>query len=492
MHLQKNHPTGKKMKKDKLGKILLNNPLPLFFLLFVISICIVLEILSLKLINNFFIIPLFIFISESILRLFLYLCYGKNYIYRFIPFFIRDDKKCGFKYKKGANTKEIDFPIYDRFVFPPNIEIPTNKKANYSERIFFSTDLNGLRNTNNNIKKNSKYLKIICSGGSTTAGQGINDNETWPSRLESKLNKKGISAKVFNAGVHGYDSFQELENLKNNLIKLKPNILILHQGWNEEFEFSALGAGKRFRPNHARRYFEKWYFFSNNIPYFPRKLLVFTLLLRYFRRLICLKNNMSFSNKARWKVLLDDRYLKNWYDNIWEISKVCKKNNIRLFLTNYPCLVDLNDKSDDREVYTTNSRLNYKFANYQAFSKARINEFFKIISENLYVLDGLKFSKDIKGEDRLSLFSDEIHLTAKGEELLADSICFDIQKYLKSSLEFNNNYKDFSKKIYLEKREKIGINTKILNINIRKFIESKLEVNNKKDFEISTDIYTTS
>ena len=76
------------MKKDKLGKILLNNPLPLFFLLFVISIYIVLEILSLKLINNFFIIPLFIFISEFILRLLLYLCYGKNYIYRFIPFFI--------------------------------------------------------------------------------------------------------------------------------------------------------------------------------------------------------------------------------------------------------------------------------------------------------------------------------------------------------------------------------------------------------------------
>ena len=480
------------MKKDKLGKILLNNPLPLFFLIFGISAYIVLEILSLKLINNFLIIPLFVFISEFFLRLFLYLYYGKNYIYRFIPFFIHDDRKCGFKYKKGKNTKEIDFPIYDRFVFPPNIEVPTNKKANFSKRIFFSTDVNGLRNTNINCKKNSKYLKIICSGGSTTAGQGINDNETWPSRLESKLNKKGISAKVLNAGVHGYDSFQELENLKNNLIKLKPNVLILHQGWNEEFEFSALGAGKRFRPNHARRYFEKWYFFSNNIPYFPRKLLVFTLLLRYFRRLICLKNNMSFSNRGRWQVLLDDRYLKNWYDNIWEISKVCKKHNIRLFLTNYPCLVDLNDKSNEREIYINNSRLNYKFANYQAFSKARINEFLNIISEHLDILDGLKFIREIKGEDRLNLFSDEIHLTAKGEELLAESICFDIQKYLKSPLEFKNNNKYFSKKNYLKKRAQIGINKKILNIKIRKFIESKLELKDKKDFDISTDIYTTS
>ena len=40
--------------------------------------------------------------------------------------------------------------------------------------------------------------------------------------------------------MYGYDSFQELQNLKYYLLKLNPDILILHR-WNEEFEFSALG-----------------------------------------------------------------------------------------------------------------------------------------------------------------------------------------------------------------------------------------------------------
>ena len=114
--------------------------------------------------------------------------------------------------------------------------------------------------------------------------------------------------------MHGYDSFQELQNLKNYLLQLKPDILILHQGWNEEFDFSALGCGNYFRPNHARKYFEKHYFYTNNIPFFPYKSLLAVLSFRFIRRYICLERNMSFQRKRRWNVLLDDGYIKNWFN----------------------------------------------------------------------------------------------------------------------------------------------------------------------------------
>ena len=41
-------------------------------------------------------------------------------------------------------------------------------------------------------------------------------------------------------------------------------------------------------------------------------------------------------------------------------------------------------------------------------------------------------------------------------------------------------------------RGRIGLNSKMLNIEIRKYISSKLEIDKSKEFEISTDIYTTS
>ena len=34
---------------------------------------------------------------------------------------------------------------------------------------------------------------------------------------------------------------------------------------------------------------------------------------------------MNFQRKRRWNVLLDDGYIKNWFDNLYEIYKICEK-----------------------------------------------------------------------------------------------------------------------------------------------------------------------
>ena len=320
------------------------------------------------------------------------------------------------KFKKNIDSKKLDFPIFDRDAFPPGIEIPFNKNINKEVRVKFSTDKNCLRKTPFKKNGNKKHLKIICSGGSTTAGFQVDDSETWPNMLKEKLNKSGINCDILNAGVYGYDSFQELQNIKSNLIKLKPDAIIIHQGWNEEFEFSALGTGKYFKPKHARKYLEKFFFFTNNINFFPTKSLIAVLIFRFIRRKICLEGKMSFQKKQRWNVLLNDIYIKNWFDNIFEIYKLCNKNNIRLFITNYPCLVNCNDRPLNREIYVNNSRLTNNFGNYQAFSKARINQFFLKIRKYFDVLDGSnKFNKLI-GKNRLLYFTDEIHLSKEGEK----------------------------------------------------------------------------
>ena len=342
----------------------------------------------------------------------------------------------------------------------------------------------------------SFLLKIVCSGGSTTAGCCIDDSDTWPNQLKSNLNENNLNVEVFNAGVYGYDSYQELQNFKNYLLKLKPDILILHQGWNEEFAFSMLGAGKYFRPKHARRYFEAFYFYTNNIPFFPYKSLLALLSFRHIRRYICLERNMSFQRKKRWNVLLNNGYFKNWFDNLYEIYKLCEKNNIRLLLTDYPCLVENMDTPKERKLYVENSRLTNNFANYQAFSKARIENFYSDISDYFEIIDGKSMFNKIKGIDRLEYFIDEIHLSKKGESLLAQTICKSITKILyedeNNEIKLKNSKKlSLGFKNYLNLRNNIGNNSTDLNIDIRKYIYN-LKEEKLNNISISTDLYTTS
>lgn len=484
-------------KSDKLGTLLLSNPFPFFIGLFSLSfLTLKLKFLGFINLNNLLTIVFSILITEFILRFILFCIYGKKYIYRFIPFKMVNNKKCGYRFYRNLDSEKLDFPIYDRDSFPHNFEVPVDKYKNKKNRIKFSTDQNSLRITPYKVRDKKNCLKIICSGGSTTAGCCIDDSDTWPNQLKLNLNKNNINCEVLNAGVYGYDSYQELQNFKNYILKLKPNILILHQGWNEEFAFSMLGAGKYFRPNHARRYFEAFYFYSNNIPFFPYKSLLALLSFRHIRRYICLERDMSFQRKKRWNVLLHDGYIKNWFDNLYEIYKLCQRNNVKLYLADYPCLVNNMDTPKERKIYVDNSRLTNNFASYQAFSKARIENFYNDISGYFEILDGNSMFKNIKGIDRLEYFNDEIHLSKKGESLLAQSICKSITKELSKDQSNqikskNKNKRPLEFRNYLNLKDKIGKNPSDLNIDIRKYIYN-LKEEKLNNISISTDLYTTS
>ena len=82
---------------------------------------------------------------------------------------------------------------------------------------------------------NNKTIKIFALGGSTTFGNLIGDNDTWPSHLDLMLNKNLSQPKysVFNYGRPGADVFDELALLLT-LIQFghKPDIVIFLDGLN--------------------------------------------------------------------------------------------------------------------------------------------------------------------------------------------------------------------------------------------------------------------
>lgn len=79
--------------------------------------------------------------------------------------------------------------------------------------------------------------RILTVGNSCTFGWGVEENSIWARQLETILRKqfpeKGI--KVINAGVPGYSSLQGKRYFENELLALKPNMVVIMLGWNDQW-----------------------------------------------------------------------------------------------------------------------------------------------------------------------------------------------------------------------------------------------------------------
>ena len=79
-------------------------------------------------------------------------------------------------------------------------------------------------------------VRIAAIGDSHTYSAAVFDTEqTWPSRLEQRLNQGEIPARVrvLNFGVPGYNTAQELEVLRTKALLLNPSLIILQHTIND-------------------------------------------------------------------------------------------------------------------------------------------------------------------------------------------------------------------------------------------------------------------
>lgn len=72
--------------------------------------------------------------------------------------------------------------------------------------------------------------KIVVLGGSTTDGN-LFWFKSWPEILFEQLNKKNIT--IYNGGVSGYTSGQELLKFIRDVLPLKPDMVIVFDGYND-------------------------------------------------------------------------------------------------------------------------------------------------------------------------------------------------------------------------------------------------------------------
>jgi len=113
----------------------------------------------------------------------------------------------------------------------------------------------GMRGPERSAEKPPGIFRILCLGGSTTFGTACTSDETtYPAQLERLLNESpppGITYEVWNCGVSGYTTAEDMVNLSLRLLAYDPDAILLYEGGNDARPVVSSG----FKPDytHIRR-----------------------------------------------------------------------------------------------------------------------------------------------------------------------------------------------------------------------------------------------
>ena len=141
---------------------------------------------------------------------------------------------------------EVTVRIFDKEDYLAGIYSEINSTYPYPYRVYgtepfyrsdaLNTNSIGLRGKKEYEPETDKY-RVIILGGSAVFGYGAisSDENTIPANLEKLLNEKieGEKFEVINAGQGFYESTSELMFYLTDLLQLKPNLVILLDGFND-------------------------------------------------------------------------------------------------------------------------------------------------------------------------------------------------------------------------------------------------------------------
>lgn len=105
----------------------------------------------------------------------------------------------------------------------------------------------GFRGAERTVAKPAGTKRIIALGSYQTFGHGVNDDQTFPARLEQELNHLDRKKKyeVWNGGRHSDTAIVALARLKHEIFSYSPDLLIIDYGfvdplvWSDDLMLSA-------------------------------------------------------------------------------------------------------------------------------------------------------------------------------------------------------------------------------------------------------------
>lgn len=133
--------------------------------------------------------------------------------------------------KEYKSVNERDFDV--KFVNKPDYEYRIDNRFRSGRVRINSLNLRCERELP--ARKLDGELRILCLGDSCTFGIGVDQDQTYPAQLENLLRKtQGKSSyRVYNGGCSAYTSFNVLRFLETRGPKIKPDLVIIAVGYND-------------------------------------------------------------------------------------------------------------------------------------------------------------------------------------------------------------------------------------------------------------------
>lgn len=224
-------------------------------------------------------------------------------------------------------------------------------KPDYTYRS--KTNSTGFRDGEFDSTNDDHIIKGLVLGDSFVQGLGAPADSTWPHLLEQVLNSNdSIRYRIYNCGIAGSDPFFEYVLLRDKLLKLHPDLVIMSINYSDINDYITRGGMERFRPDSTTA-FSKGPWFEPIYKYCHLFRLLLHFVLRYDFSLLSpsvhetkvgealtkLANcadttaSMCASQHVRFLVVIHpyidpyDRYLKK-QDRLPELAGLLQKKNI--------------------------------------------------------------------------------------------------------------------------------------------------------------------
>ncbi len=266
------------------------------------------------------------------------------------------------------------------------------------------TNALGFRDKEFYVSKIPNVVRIGFLGDSVSEGFGLKVRDRFSNLIEDKLNQSslGASFESYNFAVSGHATVDEYLVLKNEVIRHKPDFLILQIGGNDfdrNLWFKNLKGtdGKTAQPAPRGKQTKQGFGAKNWLRNHSALYLAIAERLNYF----ALRNGFkSFRSTNGSKDLeIGPSEWEATEELLEEMADICRRSKIKLVMTYFPG--DIEVFSRDKESATV------------------LNERLAAVAKRLSVpfLDVLT---PFRRDGRSNLYFDDCHLTSKGNRIIAD------------------------------------------------------------------------
>lgn len=173
--------------------------------------------------------------------------------------------------------------------------------------------------------KNKKRFLVL--GDSFVEGVGTPTDSTWPNLLQQNLQKDSLPIRIYNCGASGSDPFYEYVLLRDKLLPLKPNVVIMSLNASDLDDVIARGKFERFKADGTTQYKSAPWF----EPYYKH-----CLVLRFFLHFVLQYNSIFLSpSKIKQESSLAIKSIANC---VIKTDSFCKSNHSDFILVIHPFL----------------------------------------------------------------------------------------------------------------------------------------------------------